>query len=161
MVTTTPATMGTPTPWYRAALILPIVPSVTSTTRRPRRISATMDCGIVAHKSKNGEAEAALFYARHFPCSTIGRNGLRAPSFTSFGRLFFWLPQLAGPQRAEMNRSPLRTWLCHESDVSALPVDVRNCSLKRTQHGRPLWAVHDRERPLRPHGQQGPFAAQS
>src|ERR1700722_16012385 len=52
-------------------------------------------------------AQAALFYARHFPCSTIGWSSLRAPGFTSFGGLFFWSPRLAGFERAEMNRALL------------------------------------------------------
>jgi hypothetical protein len=36
-------------------------------------------------------------------------EGVGAPSVTSFGRLFYWPPQLAGLERAEMNRRPLRT----------------------------------------------------
>src|ERR1700738_2989316 len=87
-----------------------MAPSFTSpTTRRPERISATMVSGILAHKSKKERLKPLFFYARQFPCSTIGRSGLTAPSFTSFGRLFFWPPQLAGLERAEMNRWPLRT----------------------------------------------------
>src|SRR5712664_542466 len=74
LLTMTPDTTGTPAPWYRAAPILPIAPSVTSpTTRRQGRISAAMVGGILAHKSKKRAAQAAL-YARHFPCSTIGRR---------------------------------------------------------------------------------------
>src|SRR5260370_42588397 len=62
LATTTPATTGTPAPRYRAALILPIAPSVTSpTTRRPGRISATMVCGILAHKSKKRAAQPLFF----------------------------------------------------------------------------------------------------
>src|ERR1700757_4689626 len=96
MVTTTPAMMGTPTPWYRAALIRPIVPNVTSTTRRPRRISATMDCGILAHKSKKGAAEAAPFYARHFPRSTIGRRGLRSAKLHVLRAVFLLAASVGG-----------------------------------------------------------------
>src|ERR1700737_5640953 len=66
-LTTTPDTTGTPAPWYRAAPILPIAPSVTSpTTRRQGRISAAMVCGILAHKIKKRVAQAALFL-----CSTL------------------------------------------------------------------------------------------
>jgi hypothetical protein len=53
-----------------------------------------MVSGILAHKSKKERLKPLFFYARHF---------------TSFGRLFFWPPQLAGLERAEMNRWPLRT----------------------------------------------------
>jgi hypothetical protein len=36
-------------------------------------------------------------------------GGVGAPSVTSFGQLFYWPPQLAGLERAEMNGWPLRT----------------------------------------------------
>src|SRR6266852_8150719 len=63
LLTMTPDTTGTPAPWYRAAPILPIAPSVTSpTTRRQGRISAAMVCGILAHKIKKRAAQAALFF---------------------------------------------------------------------------------------------------
>src|SRR3979411_2275715 len=61
--TGTPVTTGPPAPWYRAAPILPIAPSVTSpTTRRPGRISATMVCGILAHKKAKKERLVSLFF---------------------------------------------------------------------------------------------------
>src|SRR5258708_35767212 len=54
-------------PWYRMALMLPIAPIVgCTTTRRPRRIWATMVSGVLAHKSKKRAAQAALFL-----CSTL------------------------------------------------------------------------------------------
>jgi len=88
-----PATTGTPATWYRAAAIRPIAPSVTSpTTRRPGRISATMVCGILAHKvKKKSGSNGALFfhfYARNFPCSALVRSGLKVsthPGRFSFG----------------------------------------------------------------------------
>jgi hypothetical protein len=45
--------------------------------------------GVLAHKSKKERLEPFFFYARQFPCSTIGLSGLKAPSFASFGRFFF------------------------------------------------------------------------
>src|ERR1700674_2730424 len=66
--TGTPVTTGTPAQWYRAVPILPIAPSVTSpTTRRPGRISATMVCGILAHKSKkkSGSNGPLFFYVSY------------------------------------------------------------------------------------------------
>src|SRR6202171_6048304 len=79
-VTTWPT--GTAATWYRAAPILPIAPSVTGpTTRRPGRISATMVCGILAHKSKKRAAQTGrsfsmldTFHARH--SARVSANGL-------------------------------------------------------------------------------------
>jgi hypothetical protein len=57
-------TTGTLAPRYRAALILPIAPSVTRpTTRRPGPISAAMGCGILAHKN----SEPFLYKERGTP----------------------------------------------------------------------------------------------
>src|ERR1700730_11212995 len=62
-LTTTPATTGTLAPWYRAALILPIAPSVTSpTTRRPERISGAMVSGILARESKKRADQSRSFF---------------------------------------------------------------------------------------------------
>jgi hypothetical protein len=47
-----------------------------------------------------------------FPAGEIPQGRLlagQAPSFTSFGWFFFWPPQLAGLERAEMNRWAWRT----------------------------------------------------
>src|SRR6266851_8072795 len=72
LLTMTPDTTGTPAPWYRAAPILPIAPSVTSpTTRRQGRISAAMVCGILAHKIKKERLKPLSFYDRHFLCWTL------------------------------------------------------------------------------------------
>jgi hypothetical protein len=46
-----------------------------------------MVSGVVADKSKQRAAQAALFYAPRFPCSTNGLSRLKASSFTSFGTL--------------------------------------------------------------------------
>src|ERR1700688_1567778 len=75
-LTTTPATTGTPAPWYRAALILPIAPSVTSpTTRRPGRISAAMVCGILAHNGKKRAAQnRSLFMVDTFTFILAARS---------------------------------------------------------------------------------------
>jgi hypothetical protein len=60
-------------------------------------------------KAKKERLKPLFLMLDTFPCSTIGRSRLKAPSFTSFGQFFFWPPQLAGLERAEMNRWPLRT----------------------------------------------------
>src|ERR1700733_3304466 len=75
--TGTRGTTGTPATGYRAAAFLLTAPSATSpTTHRPGRISATMVCGILAHKSKRraAQSEPLFFYfcARNFSCSTLG-----------------------------------------------------------------------------------------
>ena len=81
--------------------MLPIAASVGRiTTRRLGSIWATMVSGVLAHKSKK-EQPKLLFFARHFPSSTIGRSRLR--------RVFFWPPQFAGLERTDMNRWLLRT----------------------------------------------------
>src|ERR1700722_18921314 len=100
VTTAIPATTVTPATWYRAAAILPIAPSATiPTTRHPGRISATMVCGILAHKSKRRAAQTEplffYFYARNFPCSTLGPEWVESLSTHSsdgfsFGRLS-WL----------------------------------------------------------------------
>jgi hypothetical protein len=54
-----------------------------------------MVCGVLANKVKKS-ASSRSFFARHFPCPTISRSGLKTPNFTCFGRFFFWPPQLAG-----------------------------------------------------------------
>src|ERR1700712_3653626 len=94
-LTTIPATTGTPAPQYRAALILPIAPSVTSpTTRRPGPISAPMVCGILAHKKQKKERLEPLFFMLDTFHARQLAGGVGAPSFTSFGRLFYWPRQL-------------------------------------------------------------------
>jgi len=40
-------------------------------------------------KAKKERLKPLFFYARPFPCSTIGRSGLRAPGFTYLGQLSF------------------------------------------------------------------------
>src|ERR1700730_5560218 len=68
--TDTPVTTGTPATWYRSVPIRPLAPSVTGpTTRRPGRISATMVCGILAHKGKKRAAQTGRSFSM---CLTFG-----------------------------------------------------------------------------------------
>jgi hypothetical protein len=84
-------------PWHRLALMLPIAANVGRiTTRNPGSIWATMVSGVLAHKSKKEQLKLLFFMLDTFQGSTSGRSRLR--------RDFFWPPQLAGLERAEMNR---------------------------------------------------------
>src|SRR5882757_4057840 len=99
-------------------MIRPIAPSVTSpTTRRPGRISATMVCGILAHKQK-GAAQAALFYARHFPWSTSDTEWVESSKLHILRAAFLLAASASGLKRAEMN-------LCVPKTLSVL-VTPRN-----------------------------------
>src|ERR1700682_3511329 len=68
-----------------------------------------MVCGILAHKkAKKERLEPLFFYARHFPCSTIGRRGWSSERHILRAAFLLAAPA-SGLERAEMNRWPWRT----------------------------------------------------